>query len=213
MSREVRRIAARHRKRQRVCPPARRPSRRAASHRASSARGWRGCADRLRLKRSRWPRRCDSTCCSVSATNPRLARSPEGARQGADGEGARRTTGDSRGWCGRSIPAGAARTRRDDRFPRRRPGAWRLDTPASRAVSACPWYRAWAATSPAWLTRIRRTDSARSASAPRFVPGGGGRNVASGRAGAVKTLIVLSISPIRRSTRLEPASIHRHIIL
>src|SRR5712672_2983552 len=31
-------------------------------------------------------------------------------------------------------------------------------------TSAWPWYRAWAATSPAWLTRIRAADSRRSAS-------------------------------------------------
>src|SRR5580698_4654901 len=75
---------------------------------------------------------------------------------------------------------------------------------ALRAVRACPRYRAWAATSPAWFTRISRTDRRRSASSstnsPRpEAPG----NARAARAGAPNTLIALPISPRRRSVGLR----------
>jgi large subunit ribosomal protein L13 len=72
--------------------------------------------------------------------------------------------------------------------------------PGSRVVNACPWYRACAATSPEWLTRIRRTDRARSASG-RAAPSGAAGISRDERGDVLKTLIALSISPKSRSVR------------
>src|ERR1017187_4896336 len=76
-------------------------------------------------------------------------------------------------------------------------------TVESRAPRACPRYSAWAATSPAWFTRIsridsRRSDSFKADSSPGAV--GAARAVCTGLA---NTLIALSISPSTRSARLN----------
>src|ERR1700722_7444661 len=76
------------------------------------------------------------------------------------------------------------------------------DTEVSAAVKAWPWYRACAATSPEWLTLIRRAASARSASASAAGWGLSG-SAREDREGVAKTLIALSISPKIKSIELK----------
>ena len=128
---------------------------RGAPRRPASARRCGASARRPRAAGRRCDSRCSTTCRSVSATKPRLVRSPaspasapianepayhtgcEQAGAAVELAHALLAPGEVVGLVAGGRPAGS-------RGPR-----------GSRAVRAWPWYRAWAAISPAWLTRIR----------------------------------------------------------
>ena len=108
-----------------------------------------GCGHRCAGSLPRCSSRCPSTWRSVSATKPRLGRIAQGGRERADGERAgipqRVEQARARGQLAQAL----SRTRPDDRLPARGLAAAIARVASERAISAWPWYSAWAASSPA----------------------------------------------------------------